>query len=118
MTIRNHPLTIFTLACSLAISVAACTTQPSQQATGALSGAGAAAPSAIVESAPGAGACGAQITRLRQVLRQDLDMGQVGDGVYKGMVPHIERAAAKCRAGDQSGALAILASVKKNNGYY
>lgn len=95
--------------------LAACTTHAPQEPIATVT---AAMSPADAGTSPGTGACGEQITRLRRVLHQDREMGHVGDGVYKRMMPQIDRAAEKCRAGDQSGALAIISSVKKNNGYY
>lgn len=116
MTIRAHFLASIMLAGGLAAGLAGCTTPAPDAATASL--APTEAPLASAESASGTGACGEQIKRLRRVLAQDREMGHVGEGVHKAMIPQVERAAGKCRAGDQSGALAILAAVKKNHGYY
>lgn len=73
---------------------------------------------ATTNSDAGGGACGDQIARLRRILAQDREMGHINESVYRRMSPGLEQAAAKCRAGDQSGALALLATLKRNNGYY
>ncbi|MGV2981596.1 hypothetical protein ACERNI_15505 [Camelimonas sp. ID_303_24] len=75
-------------------------------------------PAATMNSDVGGGACGDQIARLRRILAQDREMGHINASVYRRMTPGVEQAAAKCRAGDQNGALALLATLKRNNGYY
>lgn len=70
------------------------------------------------DAATGSGACGLQVARLRRILAQDREMGHINESVYRRMAPGVEQAAAKCRAGDQNGALAILANLKRKNGYY
>lgn len=116
MTIRAHFLASILIAGGLVLGVSACTT-PAPDATAAAP-ARTEAPLTSAETASGTGTCGAQVARQRRVLVQDREMGHVGEGVYQAMTLQIERAASKCRAGDQSGALAILTAAKKNHGYY
>ena len=108
--------------CALLLTgVAACTQHASDSpaTTGAAPLASASGSANAPPSIPAApGACGAAIAQLRKVLTQDLEMGHVNRSVYARMTPQIDRAAARCQAGDQSAALAMLASVKKANGYY
>lgn len=61
--------------------------------------------------------CGAEIARFRAVLKNDLDTGHVGEGVYKRANTDLDRGDAACSGGREGEGRAILASTKSRFGY-
>lgn len=61
--------------------------------------------------------CGGEIARFRAVLRNDVETGNVGQGVYDRASGDLARGEAACTAGRDGEARAILASTKSRFGY-
>jgi hypothetical protein len=72
---------------------------------------------AVSESDPGPGACGADISAFRRIMKQDIDMGHVGKTVYDQITNDLEVAAGACRAGRDGEARSMVAATKARHGY-
>ncbi len=65
---------------------------------------------------PGAG-CTGEINRFQDVLKGDLQTGNVGQKVYDDIQRDLTRAASACEAGREGEARSIVASSKRAHGY-
>lgn len=65
---------------------------------------------------PGAG-CTGEINKYQEVLKQDLDTGNVAQSVYDAIQRDLTRAASACEAGRESEARSIIAATKAKHGY-
>jgi hypothetical protein len=72
---------------------------------------------AVGESDPGPGACGADISAYRRIMKQDIDMGHVGKSVYDQIMNDLNVAAGACRAGRDAEARSMVAATKARHGY-
>jgi hypothetical protein len=109
----TRTLTLFALAA--AALLAACQTEANRAAAPT-----AAAPqqmAAVGESDPGPGACGADISAYRRVMKQDIDMGHVSKPVYDQIMNDLSVAAGACRAGRDAEARSMVAATKARHGY-
>ena len=66
---------------------------------------------------PGGGGCSGEIARFRAVLKNDVDTGNVGQGVYNRADADLGRADAACAAGRDGEAVSVVASTKSRYGY-
>ena len=66
---------------------------------------------------PGGSGCAGDVARFRAVLKNDLDTGHVGQGVFDRAGGDLNRADAACAAGRDGEARAIVASTKSRFGY-
>lgn len=66
---------------------------------------------------PAGGGCAGEIARFRAVLRNDVDTGNVGQGVYDRASSDLDRASAPCASGRDGEASSIVASTKSRYGY-
>ena len=65
---------------------------------------------------PNAG-CTAEINRYQDVLKADLETGNVGQKVYDDIQRDLTRAASACEAGREGEARGIVATTKRVHGY-
>ena len=103
------------LALAATALLAACQSEANRAATPT-----AAAPqqmAAVGESDPGPGACGADISAYRRVMKQDIDMGHVSKPVYDQITNDLNVAAGACRAGRDAEARSMVAATKARHGY-
>jgi hypothetical protein len=61
--------------------------------------------------------CAGDIARFRAVQDNDLATGHVNQSVYNRIKGEVDQAAATCGAGNDAGARAALAGIKKRHGY-
>jgi hypothetical protein len=109
----TRPLTLFAVAATALLT--ACQTEANRAAAPS-----AAAPqqmAAVGESDPGPGACGADISAYRRVMKQDIDMGPVSKPVYDQITNDLNVAAGACRAGRDAEARSMVAATKARHGY-
>lgn len=66
---------------------------------------------------PSGSGCASEIARFRAVLRNDLETGHVGQGVYDRAGTELSRGEAACAAGRDGEGRSILASTKARFGY-
>jgi hypothetical protein len=65
---------------------------------------------------PGAG-CTGEINRYQEVLKADLESGNVAQSVYDAIQRDLTRAASACEAGREGEARSIIAATKSKHGY-
>lgn len=109
------PLAPVATALLIALALAACTqtaATPPAPPPGAIPGV---TPNTF--AMPGGTGCGAEIARFRAVLRNDVDTGNVGQGVYDRASADLARGDAACASGRDGEGRAILASTKARFGY-
>lgn len=68
-------------------------------------------------SMPGGTGCAGEIARFRAVLKNDVDTGNVGQGVFNRASADLDRGDAACAAGRDGEARSVLASTKSRFGY-
>jgi len=67
---------------------------------------------------PAGSGCGGDISRFRAIIDNDLETGNVGEGVHKSMVAELRQPESLCAAGNEAGARSALAAVKTRHGYH
>lgn len=66
---------------------------------------------------PAGTGCAGEIAQFRAVMKNDVDTGNVGEGVYTRAMADVDRADGACSAGRDGEARASLASTKSRYGY-
>ena len=99
----------------LALALGACTqtaSRPAAPPPGAVPGV---TPNTF--AMPGGTGCSAEVARFHAVLKNDVDTGNVGQGVYDRANGDLRRADAACAAGRDGEGRSILAATKSRFGY-
>lgn len=99
----------------LALALGACTqtaSRPAAPPPGAIPGV---TPNTF--AMPGGTGCSAEVARFHAVLKNDVDTGNVGQGVYDRANGDLRRADAACAAGRDGEGRSILAATKSRFGY-
>jgi hypothetical protein len=96
----------------IALSLAACTQTASAPPPGAVPGV-----TPTTFRMPDGSGCAGELARFRAVLKNDVQTGNVGEGVFNRASGDLGRGDAACAAGREGEALSILASTKSRYGY-
>lgn len=111
----RHPHRNALSATLLALALAGCTqtaSAPPAPAPGAVPGV---TPNTF--RMPAGSGCAGEIAQFRAVMKNDVETGNVGQGVYTRAMADIDRADGACSAGRDGEARASLASTKSRYGY-
>lgn len=111
----RHPHRAALSAAFLALALAGCTqtaSAPPAPAPGVVPGV---TPNTF--RMPAGSGCAGEIAQFRAVMKNDVDTGNVGEGVYSRAMSDTDRADGACSAGRDGEARSSLASTKSRYGY-
>lgn len=117
MMIATRPFAFAALGAS-ALALAACNAGPSTPVAAIPAPAGTAQPSTqLYQRLPEGAGCTTRIETFQRVIKNDLDTGHVGKGVYESIERELEQASALCRGGRDAEAGAAVGASRKKHGY-